>query len=245
MSPIQEEHETELSSFNDDFRANSPLPELIIEKEPKKRYLYDEPEGFYKKLAKEMRRLYKRDYYSVSVSTDSLESLKSFEENEERVKILADLTNSLNKSSTSLHELEIISKGNVQSDEPELEEQESASEIQSGNLIEDNDSSSSDNRSSNSDSNIYSQQIEIQAEVYSYRDKELQEHLIHIEKYDKNSGVALKSCTANLEIPRRDSVLDTEQSKEEDEEEEHEELAGSSGTLKNLSFFLLNMLKNN
>ncbi|XP_050359626.1 uncharacterized protein LOC126779563 isoform X2 [Nymphalis io] len=74
LSPINESEEPTLLSPSDEiYRPESPLPDLIIEKEPRK-YLEDETEEFYNKLAKEMRRLYKRDFLNIDYDTLSCDS---------------------------------------------------------------------------------------------------------------------------------------------------------------------------
>ncbi|CAG9574161.1 unnamed protein product [Danaus chrysippus] len=81
LSPIYERQEPISPSSPSYFlRPESPLPDLIIEIEPRKPNPHDDPDEVYEKLAKEMRRLYKRDFLGVAISTSSSE-LEEFEDN--------------------------------------------------------------------------------------------------------------------------------------------------------------------
>ncbi|XP_047542280.1 uncharacterized protein LOC125074866 [Vanessa atalanta] len=84
LSPINESQEpTSLSQSDEIYRPESPLPELIIEKEPRK-CIQDETEEFYNKLAKEMRRLYKKDFLNIDYDTSSCGS-RYFESGEDNL----------------------------------------------------------------------------------------------------------------------------------------------------------------
>ncbi|OWR52478.1 hypothetical protein KGM_201604 [Danaus plexippus plexippus] len=81
LSPIYEQHEPISPSSPSYFiRAESPLPDLIIEIEPRKPNLHDDPDEVYEELAKEMRRLYKRDFLGVASRTSSSE-VEEFDDN--------------------------------------------------------------------------------------------------------------------------------------------------------------------
>ncbi|CAH0730717.1 unnamed protein product, partial [Brenthis ino] len=184
LSPIQEEAEPGLSSFDDDFRAESPLPDLIIEVEPKKPNPHDEPEEFYERLAREMRRLYKRDHYILDSSTSTSSSLKSFEKNEYEQRLSTRFKYGSSDSEDiediiSLQEPEMPSRSellpiNTNSDEVQFE----GNNIENQKIHEsyhEESSSRSVPESTVSENNSCSQQIITQAEVYTHTDEILDE----------------------------------------------------------------------
>lgn len=173
-----------MSSFDDDFRAESPLPDLIIEVEPKKPNPHDEPEEFYERLAKEMRRLYKRDHYILDSSTSSSSSLKSFEKNEYEQRLSTPFKYGSSDSVDIediilLHEPEIPSRSefqlsNTNSDEIQFDRNNTKNQMIHESYHEEL-SSSSVQESTVSEDNSCSQQITTQAEVYTHTDEILDE----------------------------------------------------------------------
>ncbi|XP_052753867.1 inner centromere protein A-like [Galleria mellonella] len=72
LSPVPEEEHSPRESV----RAVSPLPPLIIEKEPNR---HDEPEEFYQELEIKMRKLYRKLFLNDdSISLDDLDDLSSY-----------------------------------------------------------------------------------------------------------------------------------------------------------------------
>lgn len=243
LSPLQEEQESRLTSISGDLRPDSPLPDLIIEIEPKKPNLCDEPEEFYKKLAKEMRRLYKRDHYCASDSTVRLDYLKAFKENEELLTILTELSSSDDNSLHVLQELENTGD-HTHYDKVELKERESFCKRQ--NVIEEYSTSSSEGNFG-SPKKIHSEQFQI---PYDENSSEEDTQEVINERYSQ-TVIPAESCNKSVrnydENIRHESDVDTENTEEEEEEieeevveEEYESLAINSGMFKDFYYFISN-----
>lgn len=158
LSPIYESQEpTQSSSDNDIHRPESPLPDLIIEKEPprEKKYHQDEPEEFYDKLAREMRKLYKRDFLHVEKDSTTSSDTTYEIRNESHTQIDTSLDE---EGSLEVEELDKVD---------DLEEDECYSEISKEEETQKTMLTSSDNDSTESEVICSYEQIIFEAQVHA------------------------------------------------------------------------------
>ncbi|CAH2101594.1 unnamed protein product [Euphydryas editha] len=188
LSPINESQEPTQSS-SDVYRPESPLPDLIIEKElsREKKYHQDEPEEFYEKLAREMRKLYKRDFlhFEQDTTTSSNTSCEIDNENYTQIDSSFDVERCV--------EAEKFDNGDS------LQDEEYYSEISKEEEIQKSTSTSSNKDSTESDECKYYEQITIKVQVHT-NVEEKSEQLLPDMIHRSDSGSIQSELTKIIDI---------------------------------------------